>query len=193
MAQAIPTDFVKDLMPKIEENVSPGMVVSKLRSVADSLEIPSKPLFGLLPIKRIIPMDVHSVADYADGFLTVGAGLFGNTSEAKLAGLVLGVSTVSVSLMTDYRLSLMNVIPIEVHEVIDYVWGASCIAAPFVLGYYKKDPIVAAAHIATGVLTIISSLFTDYRAAKGTGRSKMESASMMGATVQPGLSHHVDY
>jgi hypothetical protein len=185
-------DVVKEIMPDIELP-SPGMITSTLRSVAPSLEIPSKPLLGLLPIKRLIPQDLHSVADYTNGFLSVGAGLFGDTSEAKLAGMVLGASVVSVSLMTDYRLSVLNVIPIEVHEVIDYVWGASCIAAPFVLGYYKKDPIVAAAHIATGVMTIISSLFTDYRAAKGTGRSKMESATMMGATVQPGLSHHVDY
>lgn len=192
MAQVIPMDVVKQIMPDIPLP-PPGMVTSTLRSVAPSLEIPSKPLFGLLPIKRLIPMDVHAVADYANGFLAVGAGLFGDTSQAKLAGLVLGASTVSVSLMTDYRLSVLNVIPIEVHEVIDFVWGASCIAAPFVLGYYKKDPIVAAAHVATGVLTILSSLFTDYRAAKGVGRSKVDSAAMMGATVQPGLSRHVNY
>jgi hypothetical protein len=32
------------------------------------------------------------------------------------------------------------VIPIEVHETIDHVWGAAAIAAPFVFGYWKKAP-----------------------------------------------------
>jgi hypothetical protein len=192
MAQMIPMDVVKEIMPDIPLP-SPGMVESTLRSVAPSLEIPSKPLFGVLPIKRMIPMDLHSVADYSNGFMTVTAGLLADSPNAKLAGLVLGASVVSVSLMTDYRLSVLHVIPIEVHEVIDYVWGAGCIAAPFVFGYYKKDPVTAVAHIATGVMTILSALFTDYRAAKGTGRKRMEQAALTGASVQPGLSHHVDY
>jgi hypothetical protein len=39
--------------------------------------------------------------------------------------------------MTDYRLSVAKVIPIEAHEVIDHAWGLAAIAAPFVLGYWK--------------------------------------------------------
>jgi hypothetical protein len=38
------------------------------------------------------------------------------------------------------------------------------IAAPFVLGYWKKAPVIAAAHVIAGATTIIASLFTDYRA-----------------------------
>ena len=60
-------------------------------------------------------------------------------------------------------------IPIEAHEVIDYGFGVSAIAAPFVFGYYKTAPLVAAMHIATGVGTILTSLFTDYRAYEGVG------------------------
>jgi hypothetical protein len=191
MAQAIPADV--ENRPSPLENLEPGIIASKLRGVADSLEIPSTPLFGVLPVRRIIPQDFHSVVDYANGFLTAAPALFGDRSETKLCGVVLGVSVVGVSLLTDYRLSVAKVIPIEVHEVIDYVWGAACIAAPFVFGYYKKDTVAAFAHIATGVATIFASLFTDYRAAKGIGRSRVARAAMQGATIQPGLSQHLEY
>jgi hypothetical protein len=72
-----------------------------------------------------------------------------------------------VSLCTDYRLSAAKLIPIEVHEVIDYAWGAANVALPFVLGYWKRDPLVASLQIGTGLLTIAGSLFTDYRSWRG--------------------------
>ena len=48
------------------------------------------------------------------------------------------------------------------------------IAAPFVLGYYKKDPAIAAIHVMLGASTILVSLFTDYRAAEGVGHVATE-------------------
>jgi hypothetical protein len=41
-------------------------------------------------------------------------------------------------------------------------------AMPFLLGYVRKDPIAAAIQIVTGFMTCVASLFTDYRASKGT-------------------------
>ena len=84
--------------------------------------------------------------------------------------MILGSSAIGVSLYTDYRLSVAKVIPIEVHETIDYAWGALAIAAPFVLGYWKTSPTVGLMHVLSGVGTILSSAFTDYRAWRGRGR-----------------------
>ncbi len=78
--------------------------------------------------------------------------------------MILGVGATSVSLMTDYRLSLVKVIPIEAHEVIDHAWGLAAIASPFVFGYWKSAPRVALSHVVAGASTIVASLFTDYRA-----------------------------
>ena len=127
---------------------------------------PAQKLFGVLPIARLIPQDVHSVMDYVDG-LTVASGmLFDDNATACTASIALGASAVATALMTDYRLSAMKLIPIRTHEVIDHVWGLSCIAAPFVLGYWKKAPRVAMTHVMTGAMTIVASLLTDYRAYK---------------------------
>lgn len=133
--------------------------------------IPSLPLFGRLPLARLIPQDVHSVVDYLNGVM-VGVGLGARDPRAKIASLVLGSSVVSVSALTDYRLSLAKVIPIEAHEAIDHAWGLTAIAAPFVLGYWKTSPKTALAHVATGAMTILASLLTDYRAYRGIGRRR---------------------
>jgi hypothetical protein len=123
-------------------------------------------LFGVLPIARLVPQDIHSVMDYVDG-LTVAAGmLLDDNAAACTASIALGASAVATALMTDYRLSAMKLIPIRTHEVIDHVWGLSCIAAPFLLGYWKKAPRVAMTHVMTGAMNIVLSLFTDYRAYK---------------------------
>jgi hypothetical protein len=66
--------------------------------------------------------------------------------------------------------SVAKLVPIEVHEVADYVWGATAIAAPFLLGYWKTSPKVAIVHIAAGVGSILGSLVTDYRAYTRRGR-----------------------
>lgn len=147
-----------------------GELESDLAVLADSQEIPSRPLFGVLPIARVIPQDIHSVMDYASGGLCVGTALVAESTAGRVASAALGASVLCVSALTDYRLSAAKLIPIEAHEAIDHAWGLSAIAAPFVFGYWKKDPAVAALHVMTGASTILASLFTDYRAARGVGR-----------------------
>ena len=127
---------------------------------------PAPKLLGFLPIARLIPQDIHSVMDYVDG-LTVASGmLLDDNAAACNASIALGAAAVATALMTDYRLSAVKLIPIRTHEAIDHLWGLSCIAAPFVFGYWKRAPRVAMTHVMTGAMNILASLFTDYRAYK---------------------------
>jgi hypothetical protein len=132
--------------------------------------IPARPLLGKLPLARVIPQDVHSVMDYADAGGVLAGAFVSECPKARAASSILGGSGLVASALTDYRLSLAKVIPIEAHEVIDYSFGVCAIAAPFVLGYRKTAPLVAASHVLIGVGTILASLFTDYRAYRGVGR-----------------------
>lgn len=129
--------------------------------------VPSKPVLGVLPLARLIPQDVHSVLDYVHtaGFFASAA--VARTSRGRMMGVILGAGIGGTSAVTDYRLSAAKVLPIELHEKLDYVGGITAIAAPFVLGYVKKDPIAAMIHIGLGIGTVLTSLFTDYRASKG--------------------------
>jgi hypothetical protein len=162
-----------DVTTPVQQRLETGRMATKRRVKERIRELshgtPSKPLLGL-PIARVIPQDVHSIADYMNGLTTL-AGLFlTKKKNARMASSILGASVLLVSALTDYRLSVAKVIPIEVHEATDHLWGVSCIAAPFLFGYWKKSPQVAITHVACGVMTIAASLFTDYRAERGVGR-----------------------
>jgi hypothetical protein len=167
--------------------IPPSLQRTMRRSLSRGPEagVPARPLFGVLPIKRFVPQDIHSLLDYSNALTVAGVAL-GATGAACTAGLGLGLSVAGVSLLTDYRLSLRKLIPIEVHESIDYAWGLAAIAAPFVFGYARRSPLSAIVHIAVGVSTIIGSLFTDYRAQVGVkwGKERLaESLPPLGATV----------
>jgi hypothetical protein len=152
-------------------DVQPGAPVTAERGfLTQHVGIPAEPLFGVLPVRRVIPQNVHSLLDYSNGAMVAWAGLSSRKREAKLAGAILGAAVIGVSLLTDYRMSVAKVIPIEVHEALDHLWGIATIAAPFVLGYERRAPITTLVHVLTGAGAIVGSLFTDYRADKGVGR-----------------------
>lgn len=129
--------------------------------------VPSKPVLGMLPLARVVPQDVHSVLDYVHAAGFFASAKLARTSRGRAMGLVLGAGLGGASAITDYRLSAAKILPIELHESLDYVGGFTAIAAPFVLGYAKKDPIAAMIHVGLGIGTVLTSLFTDYRASKG--------------------------
>ncbi|ATB31548.1 hypothetical protein [Melittangium boletus] len=145
--------------------------------------IPAMPLLGVLPLRRLIPQDLHSVLDYQGALSVLGAGLMAGPGLARLAGVSLGLKGLGVSLLTDYRLSLRKFIPIEVHEVIDYVWSLGVIAAPFLLGYSRRNRWATRVNLFVGVTTLLGSLFTDYRAQRGVqwGRGAVTDLGPVGA------------
>lgn len=133
------------------------------------LPIPSRPLLGRLPLRRVVPQDVHSVMDYAGGLALLLAGAAAKSSVGKSTGFALGAAMIGTSLFTDYRLSLAKLVPIEAHEMGDYAIGAAAIVAP--LSFAASGGRVSRwLQLAVGATTILASLFTDYRAVRGVGR-----------------------
>lgn len=137
-----------------------------------SERVPSKPLLGVLPLARVIPQDVRSVLDYVHSAGFFASVKLARTGRARAVGVALGAGLGGASAISDHRLSLAKVLPIELHESLDYVGGFTAIAAPFVLGYVKKDPIAAMIHIGLGLGTVLASLVTDYRASMGVTRPR---------------------
>ena len=138
-------------------------VLARVEKADLSTGAPSRPLLGL-PVERVIPQDVHSMLDYAGVATGLVAAYCAKTTGARMVNRTLSTATAGASLLTDYKLSLAKIVPIEVHEALDYAWGLSNVVAPFALGYYRKDRVVSMVQIALGVGTIAASLFTDYRA-----------------------------
>lgn len=167
---------VRDQLATLVEWVRalPASIEARLSRLGPSKELPSARLFGALPLARVVPQDVHSVIDYVNAATAISTVLFADSTAGKIAGAALGASGATVSALTDYRLSAAKLIPIEAHEAIDHGWGLLAIAAPFALGYFRKDPTIAALHVMLGASTILVSLFTDYRAAEGIGHAHDE-------------------
>ena len=106
----------------------------------------SRPLLGL-PLARLIPQDVHSTFDYVGGLTTAVVGALADAAPARATAMMFGFGTIAISLFTDYRMSLWKVVPVEVHETLDYTVGFSNLAAPFAFGYRKRERLVSAIQI----------------------------------------------
>jgi hypothetical protein len=157
-------------------------VVASLEPSRDVSGVPAKPLFDALPLARVIPQDVHSVMDYVGAATVVFAGAMAETPGARAVATMLGVQQAAVSSLTDYRLSIAKKIPIEMHELLDHVWGATVAAAPFVFGYAKKNRLTTALQVAVGLGTVALSLVTDYRASRGVVRPMRSRGGPLAAT-----------
>jgi hypothetical protein len=133
----------------------------------------SRPLLGL-PLARLIPQDVHSTFDYVGGLTTAVVGALADAAPARATAMMFGFGTIAISLFTDYRMSLWKVVPVEVHETLDYTVGFSNLAAPFVFGYRKRERLVSAVQIFGGAAEVLVALFTDYRGyrRRGDGRER---------------------
>lgn len=169
---------LRERAPEVPAPLRPrlGQLLAALDRVAfaearPTEQIPSKALLGVLPLARVVPQDAHSILDYAAAAAYFASAKLARTTRGQLVGTMLGAKVTGVSALTDYRLSLAKVVSIEAHAAFDYASSASAIAAPFVLGYVRKDPVASLLQIGTGIATMIASLFTDYRADKGIGRA----------------------
>ena len=164
-----------------------GQLIASAERVSIALwdpdeRVPSKPVLGALPLARVIPQDVHSVLDYVHSAGFFASVAIARTSRARAVGLALGAGLGGASLVTDYRLSVAKLLPIETHEKADYAGGIAAILAPFVLGYARKDPVAAMIHVGLGLGTLVTSLLTDYRATKGVS---MPMRSRGGPSLEP--------
>ncbi len=115
-------------------------------------------MLSLLPI---IPIRQHAVLDYGSA-----AGLIGLPSVLDFglaAGFsrTLGAMTLGVSLLTKYPASVIKLIPIEYHALVDYgVAGLLLVAA---LSSYRDVKPALWSHLLIGLTGLVGSLLTDYQ------------------------------
>lgn len=147
------------------EELSRGLEIAKGEG------IPSDPLFGVLPLRRIVPMNVHSVLDYVGGLSLIAAGLLARSTVPRVTGFALGGAQIATSAVTDYKLSFAKLVPIKWHEIADYAVGISAMVLPFLFRDQRRRKSAASRWLefGLGASVVLASLFTDYRAARGRG------------------------
>ena len=111
---------------------------------------------------RLIPTKIHGALDYLGGALLIASPWlfsFANGSFAQWVPIVIGVTLVLVSLITDYELSVSKIVPMRTHLALDMLSGATLAASPWLFGFAEW---VFWPHVLLGVAEIGAGLFTQH-------------------------------
>jgi hypothetical protein len=108
----------------------------------------------------LIPRNVHGVLDYLMGFLLIGAPFllgFSDNQNAAGVAMALGATALVYSVLTNYELGIIKVIPFRGHLVLDFMSGALLAASPWLLGF--ADYVIWP-HVTLGVMEMGAALMT---------------------------------
>jgi hypothetical protein len=123
---------------------------------------------------RFIPSRVHGIVDYVLAVALMAApnvfGFAGEGGAVEWLPRLLGVVVLGQSLLTDYELGPIKVIPLPVHLALDAVVGLMLLAGPFVYGFFDGPAYLWAPHMALGLAELAVVLLSDPLAYRGRYR-----------------------
>ncbi len=109
---------------------------------------------------RFIPTRIHALMDYLTGIVLIAAPFvfrFADNTAAQWVPMLLGAAILVMALMTDFELSLANVIPMPVHLGVDAAGGLLLLASPWLFGFADR---VYLPHLLFGLFSVAASLVT---------------------------------
>lgn len=143
---------------------------------------------------RFIPTSVHGAIDHVVGPTLVLAPTLlrlGRTSPEAIAAEAVGGSGVVYSNLTDYELSLKNVVPMKVHLALDAIGGATLALVPQLTGARRRGKKHWLPHFAIGVLEVGMAALTKTSPPKAkTGRAAKMAKLVASAKGVRGVAEH---
>lgn len=112
---------------------------------------------------RFIPTNVHGAVDHVVGpalVLTPALLRLGRTSPEGLTARAVGGAEAFYSNLTDYELSMKNVVPMKVHLALDAVGGATLALVPQLTGARKRGKKHWVPLLALGAIEVGMAAFT---------------------------------
>lgn len=112
---------------------------------------------------RLIPTKAHAAMDYLGGLILLIVPLFWlndpTTPQAAIwTPVAIGALILVQSMITDFELSLANLIPVTGHLAMDALVGAILLISPWVFGFAE---IVWIPHVVIGLALIGAALMTE--------------------------------
>ncbi|MEX2594650.1 MAG: SPW repeat protein [Anditalea sp.] len=110
---------------------------------------------------KIIDRKTHGYLDYLVGILLIAAPWLFNFYEGGSESwipILLGAGTIVYSIMTDYELGLVKVIPMKTHLTVDFIAGVFLAASPWLFGF---SDLVFWPHVIVGIVEILVSSMTN--------------------------------
>lgn len=114
---------------------------------------------------KILSPAAHGVLDYLTvAFFGLAPFLFGLTGTYATVCYVLAAGYLVITVLTDFPLGAMRIIPFPVHGGFELVSGPMFIAAPFLFGFADASPTARNLFIASGVVFLLVWFITDWKA-----------------------------
>jgi hypothetical protein len=138
---------------------------------------------------RVVPTSVHGAIDHVVGPALVVAPaalrLWRKSPESVIARAVGGAGIV-YSNLTDYELSVKNVVPMPVHLALDAVSGATLALVPQLTGARKRGKNHWVPHLAIGAMEVGLALVTKTEAPKTKNGRKAQIAKLISTAKRAG-------
>lgn len=111
---------------------------------------------------KILSPKMHGILDYAVVLVFLAApALLGMTGIAAVLSYVLAGVHLALTLLTDFPMGVVRLIPLTIHGWIELLVGPALIAAPWPLGFAAHARVF---YVAAGVAILVVWRATDYRA-----------------------------
>jgi hypothetical protein len=108
----------------------------------------------------MIPRSIHALIDYIYAIILIGAPYalgFADFGAEHLVFWVVGFGAIVYSLLTNYRLGLVKLIPFRVHLGLDLLAGLLLVVSPWLFGFADR---LWVPHVVFGLLEIGAVLLT---------------------------------
>ncbi len=112
---------------------------------------------------RVIPTFAHGILDYATGSALLAAPeLFKlkDVPASALAPRIAGGGAAAYSLLTDYELGAVKLLPMKIHLALDAASGVMLAASPWLFGFAKQGKSYWLPHLLVGTQEILASVMT---------------------------------
>ena len=108
---------------------------------------------------------MHGMLDYPVGIVLIAAPwIFGfsdaDNSAAYLVPIIIGALIIAQSLITDYELSVADVVPLRAHLMLDVLLGIVLAASPWIFGFSDEGVNAWLPHLIVGLGLIAAGLMT---------------------------------
>src|SRR4051812_10763828 len=115
-------------------------------------------------MNRLIPSRTHAMLDYPLGVVLILAPWifgFSDVGGAAVAlPIIVGALAIGQSLITDWELSLANLLPLPMHLTMDVLAGVILAVSPFVFGFSDEGVNAWLPHLIVGLGLIAAGLLT---------------------------------
>jgi hypothetical protein len=110
-----------------------------------------------------LPAFVHGVLEYIAGALLVAAPflLTFKSDSATAVSIVAGVLILVIAASTAMSTGLIKSIPVQAHVVLDYLFAALLVAAPFIFSF-TNDGTATAFFIVLGIVHLLLTIATRF-------------------------------